>query len=69
MSGEPPDNVIVLRKAKQERNASRAEGRTYCDSGFHKWKVVTQTRFDVKHGALVTVERCERCGKERVKGT
>ena len=69
MVAGPPDNVIVLRKAQAERNARRATGRTLCDSGFHKWQVVTQRKFDVKRGALVTAERCERCGHERVRGT
>jgi hypothetical protein len=68
MSG-PPDNVIQLRKVKAQRNARRAADRTLCDSGFHKWQVVTRNKFDVKRGALVTAERCERCGKERVRGT
>lgn len=63
-----PDTVVSLRKAKAERNARRAEGRTFCDSGFHKWKVVTAKRFDVKRGELVTAEKCERCGKERARG-
>lgn len=62
-------NVIQLRKAKAQRNARRAEGRTLCDSGFHKWEVLTQTKFDVKRGRLVTTERCTRCGQERVKPT
>jgi hypothetical protein len=68
-SGDRPDNVISLRKAKAARNQRRAEGRTFCEAGFHKWKVVTQQRFDVKVGKLVTAEQCERCGKERVRGT
>jgi hypothetical protein len=67
--GDRPGNVISLRKAKAARNARRAEGHTFCESGFHKWKVVTQQRFDVKLGKLVTAEKCERCGKERVRST
>ena len=38
---------------------------TLCLNGFHKWKIVTAKKFDVKQGRLVTVVRCERCGKER----
>jgi len=56
-------NVIKLSKVKQKR----AEGKTLCSSGFHKWRVVKGTHFDVRQGKLITAERCERCGKERVR--
>lgn len=68
MSG-PPNNIIQFRKAKSERTQKRAEGKTLCDSGFHKWQVVKQSQFDVKLGKLVTVEQCQRCGQRRTKGT
>jgi hypothetical protein len=54
-------NVINLKKAKQRR----AEGRTLCSSGFHKWQVLTEKRFDVKQGKLVSTQRCLRCGEQR----
>jgi hypothetical protein len=62
MSGSP-NNVIQLRKAKQKR----AEGKTLCTSGFHKWETVKQSVFDVKQGKLVTLERCKRCDETRTK--
>ena len=43
------------------------KGKSLCRSGFHKWKVVTENRFDVKRGKLVTVYRCSRCGKEKTE--
>jgi hypothetical protein len=55
-------NVISLRKAKRQR----AEGKTLCTSGFHKWEFAAK-RFDVKQGKLVNTERCKRCGTERVR--
>jgi hypothetical protein len=58
-------NVINLKKAKQKR----AEGKTLCSSGFHKWTVLSGRRFDVKQGRLVSTERCTRCGEERIKLT
>lgn len=58
-------NVINLRKAKQQR----AQGKTLCTSGFHKWENVGTRRFDVKQGKLVSTQRCSRCGEERVKLT
>lgn len=64
MSG-PPHNVIQLKKIKQKR----AEGKTPCDSGFHKWQTVKHATFDVKQGKLVTKARCKRCGKERARLT
>lgn len=68
MSG-PPNNVIQLRKAKNARLSKRAEGKTLCDSGFHKWQTLKQSQFDVKQGKLVTVEQCQRCGIRRTRGT
>ena len=56
-------NVINLKKAKQKR----ADGKTLCTSGFHKWELLSGRRFDVKHGRLVNAERCQRCGEERTK--
>jgi len=58
-------NVINLRKAKQKR----AEGKTLCGSGFHKWEVLNERRFDVKQGKLVSMERCLRCKQERARLT
>jgi len=58
-------NVINLKKVKQKR----AEGKTLCSSGFHKWEVLSARRFDVKQGRLVSTERCTRCGEERSKLT
>ena len=54
-------NVISLKKVKQRR----AEGKTLCSSGFHKWQVLAEKRFDVKQGKLVSTQRCQRCGAER----
>ena len=45
----------------------RAQGKTLCKRGFHRWKTVTERKFDVKWGKLVTLLRCERCGKEQTK--
>jgi len=57
------NNVIKLRTVRQ----ARAKGKTLCGHGFHKWKLVTGKRFDVKQGKLITVERCKRCGEERTR--
>jgi hypothetical protein len=56
-------DVIKLRKYKQQR----AEGKTLCTSGFHKWETLTSRRFDVKSGKLVSTDRCIRCGRERTR--
>lgn len=58
-------NVTSFKKFKQKR----AEGKTLCTSGFHKWEVLSQQRFDVKEGKLVTAERCSRCGEERTRAS
>ena len=52
---------------KRPKPSAKAQSKTLCRSGFHKWKVVTSKQFDVKQGRLVTVSRCERCGKEKVE--
>lgn len=56
-------------KFKRPSLRAKSDGRALCGSGFHKWKAVAERRFDVKRGKLVTVERCERCGKERTRFT
>ena len=58
-------SIVNLRKYKQKR----AEGKTLCTSGFHKWETLSERRFDVKQGRLVSTQRCKRCGVERVKLT
>jgi len=47
--------------------AERARQKTMCRSNLHKWKVDKQKRFDVKAGRLVSVWRCERCGKTKTE--
>ena len=56
-------NVVRFRKPS---NKERAQGKTLCRSGFHKWVVDKKKQFDVKQGKLVTVHRCRRCGVTRV---
>jgi hypothetical protein len=57
-------DVIKFRRSVPR---TRDNGRALCASGFHKWKALPERRFDVKQGKLVTVERCERCGKIRTR--
>jgi len=52
---------------KKKTPAEKHKGKSLCRSGFHKWRVVTSKKFDVKQGRLVTVYQCERCDK--VKNT
>ncbi|MGB5306250.1 MAG: hypothetical protein WBN51_01905 [Gammaproteobacteria bacterium] len=55
-------DVIRFKKPKA---AVKAQGKTLCRSGFHKWLVSTEQQFDVKQGRLVTVYRCSRCGASK----
>jgi hypothetical protein len=48
---------------------AKAEGKTLCKNGFHKWEIATERTFDVKRGKLVTVQRCTRCGIQETKLT
>ncbi len=52
---------------KKKTPAEKHKGKTLCRSGFHKWKVKTEKKFDVKQGKLVTLSVCERCGKEKAE--
>jgi hypothetical protein len=54
-------------KFKKPSLKEKAEGKTLCGSGFHKWKIVSERKFGVKQGKLVTLRRCERCGKEKTE--
>jgi hypothetical protein len=58
-------DVVKIKSFKR----ARADGKVLCTSGFHKWKLQTDRRFDVKRGELVSSERCERCGEVRNKYT
>lgn len=58
------DNILPFKRPSAK---DKHKGKTLCRSGFHKWKVVTERKFDVKQGKLVTQYRCTRCGSEKVK--
>jgi hypothetical protein len=47
--------------------AEKHKGKTLCRHGHHKWEIDKTRRFDVKEGRLVTLYRCARCGKQRVR--
>lgn len=54
-------------RLKRPSARQKAEGKTLCKSGFHRWQVVTERQFDVKQGRLVTLLRCTRCGMEKTE--
>lgn len=56
--------VIPFKKPKLK---DKFKGKTLCREGFHKWVVVTDNKFDVKQGRLVTVYRCQRCGEQKTR--
>lgn len=55
-------DILVFKKKKL---SEKHKGKTMCKSGFHKWEVIKENRFDVKHGKLVTIYKCKRCGKQK----
>ncbi len=57
-------DVIPFRKPSLKE---KHRGKTLCKHGHHKWQVDKAKQFDVKQGKLVTVYRCSRCDKTRVK--
>ena len=56
--------IIPFRKPSLKE---QHKGKTLCRHGHHKWVLDKAQRFDVKQGKLVTVYRCSRCGKHKVK--
>ncbi|MEI8209111.1 MAG: hypothetical protein WCG16_07900 [Methylococcales bacterium] len=52
---------------KKPSVAERHKGKTLCQSGFHKWKILQEKQFDVKQGKLITVYQCSRCAKIKSK--
>ena len=56
--------VLPFRKPSLKE---KHRGKTLCKHGHHKWVVEKTKQFDVKQGKLVTVYRCSRCDKTRVK--
>lgn len=53
-------DILPFRK---KTPAEKHKGKTLCRSGFHKWEIRTEKKFDVKQGRLITVYQCIRCGK------
>lgn len=51
--------VVKFQKPSPKK---KAEGKTLCRHGFHKWSPDPKKQFDVKQGRLVTLHRCVRCG-------
>ena len=58
---------ILPFKAPANRDKKPTQGNTLCRQGHHKYKILTERKFDVKQGRLVTVYECVRCGKRKVK--
>lgn len=56
-------DVVKIKAFKR----ARADGKVLCTSGFHKWQLLDERRFDVKRGKLVNTEKCARCAATRVK--
>ncbi len=52
---------------KRPKPSDKHKGKTLCKNGFHKWVIQQDKQFDVRQGKLLTVYRCERCGKTKVK--
>ena len=52
---------------KKPKAAEKAQGKTLCREGFHRWVVFNDKQFDVRKGRLVTVYRCSRCGAMKTK--
>jgi len=58
------NNVIPFKRPKA---ADAHKGKTLCRHGFHKWNIKQDKQFDSQRGRLVTLYKCERCGKQKVE--
>ncbi len=69
----PPDapgtsNVTRLTtKRRTTTHRQRRRGVSLCRTNHHKWEVMTERRFDVKLGKLVTQMKCSRCAATKVE--
>jgi hypothetical protein len=59
--------MAVILPFKRPSLEEKHKGKSLCREGFHKWKVVTEKKFDVKQGKLITLYECQRCGKQKVE--
>ena len=57
-------DILAFRKPSLKE---KHKGKTLCKHGHHKWEVDKVKQFDSRQGKLVTIYRCARCGKEKVK--
>jgi len=55
----------INRNNQKKRKTVGSSGAALCANNHHKWAVNKAQRFDTIKGKLVTVESCERCGRQR----
>lgn len=69
MMDQPPTRraMATILQFKKPSPKEKNQGKTLCLHDFHKWTVVTDRKFDVRRGKLVTRYRCQRCGKEKTE--
>ncbi len=56
-------DILPFKKPAKKKAANKS----LCRHGFHKWVVAKDTTFDSKQGRLVTLYRCQRCGKTKIE--
>ncbi|MFK7888733.1 MAG: hypothetical protein AB8G16_17890 [Gammaproteobacteria bacterium] len=59
-------DILPFKKPSLKKKAQR---KTMCKHGFHKWAPDKKKQFDVKQGKLVTLNRCSRCGQTKTSLT
>ena len=59
------DKPVDINKFRKQKRQTRAKHNTLCQRGLHKWKYDEGKQFDVKLGKLVSIQRCQRCAKQR----
>tara|TARA_B100000809_G_scaffold73434_1_gene71233 strand:- start:1901 stop:2092 length:192 start_codon:yes stop_codon:yes gene_type:complete len=52
---------------KRKTAWQKHKGSSLCRDGFHKWKLITDNKFDSRQGKLVCVYKCQRCDADKTE--
>lgn len=58
--------LVQFKKPAGKPKTGKGKVLGMCEHGFHRWKICKDKQFDSREGKLVTIYRCERCGKQKV---
>lgn len=62
-----PNNEDEELESKKKKTSELDESQQMCRHGFHDWVAKEGMHYDEAAGEEVTVYKCSRCGKERLR--